>query len=84
MRLTRSALQAAPPPPKRSMASRTDSNGAEVSISALQPPAPAPTAAMAAEAGGHSVSELIGGTAGRGVARLGNWRSGERSLRGGG
>jgi hypothetical protein len=53
MRLTRSA-----PPPKRSMASRTDSNGAEVSISALQPPAPAPTAA--AGAGGHSASEVIG------------------------
>ncbi|GJN40649.1 hypothetical protein PR202_gb29897 [Eleusine coracana subsp. coracana] len=41
MRLTRAALQAAPPP-KRSTASCTDSNGAEVSISALQPPAPHP------------------------------------------
>jgi hypothetical protein len=55
MRLTRSVLQTAPPP-KRSTASRTDSNGADVSISALQP---TPTAAGA---GGHWASELMDGS----------------------
>lgn len=49
MRLMRWELQAALPP-KRSTASRTDSNGADVSISALPPP---PTAAAA-----HSASAL--------------------------
>ena len=55
MRLTRSELQAALPP-KRSTASRTDSNGADVSISALPPPAASEGAAGAA----HSASELMG------------------------
>ena len=55
MRLTRSELQAALPP-KRSTASRTDSNGADVSISALPPPAASGAAAVAA----HSASELMG------------------------
>ena len=41
MRLTRQELQtAAAPPPKWSTASRTDSKGADVSISALPPPPP--------------------------------------------
>uniref|UniRef100_A0A0A9CG04 Uncharacterized protein n=1 Tax=Arundo donax TaxID=35708 RepID=A0A0A9CG04_ARUDO len=56
MRLTRSELQAALPP-KRSTASRTDSNGADVSISALPPPAPSAAAAAGAA---HSGSELMG------------------------
>lgn len=61
MRLTRSELQAALPP-KRSTASRTDSNGADVSISALPPPA---ASAAAAAAAAHSASEeLMGGTVG--------------------
>lgn len=60
MRLTRSELQAALPP-KRSTASRTDSNGADVSISTLPPPAPSGAAAAGAE---HPASELManGGT----------------------
>jgi hypothetical protein len=44
-------------PPKRSTASRTDSNGADVSTSALPPPPPTPSAATGAAA--HSASELM-------------------------
>jgi hypothetical protein len=74
MRLTRSELQAALPP-NRSTASRTDSNGADVSISTLPPPAPSGAAAAAGAA--HSASELMAnGGAGffggaRGVERTG-------------
>lgn len=74
MRLTRPALQAAPPP-KRSTASRTDSKGAEVSISALQPPTPLPRAAGGGE---HSASELMGNGRRNGVWQTwgvgGSWR----------
>lgn len=59
MRLTRSELQAALPP-NRSTASRTDSNGADVSISALPPPAPSGPAVAAAAGAAHSASELMG------------------------
>lgn len=71
MRLTRSELQAALPP-NRSTASRTDSNGADVSISTLPPPAPSGAAAAGAA---HSASELManGGAGFFGGAR-GEWR----------
>jgi hypothetical protein len=55
MRLTRSVLQTAPPP-KRSTASRTDSNGADVSISG---------------AGGHWASELMDGSRTQSVRAVG-------------